>query len=56
MSIVLNPQLYAALKTRFSDVKIANQGEKYVSTIVTDPYTGAQKELCAAPGEYYCVC
>jgi len=54
---ILNPRLYQALQKRFGVIKVANEGEKYQSRRIRDPYDSERiKEECSYAGEYYQVC
>lgn len=55
MTNPLNPELFHALKSRFTDVRIANEGQPCIVRPAKDWKTGAVKDEVVDSGEYYCV-
>lgn len=53
MSNPLNPKLHKALERAFGEVRIANEGEPYISSSAN--YLGRRSSPPAYAGEYYCV-
>jgi hypothetical protein len=53
---VLNPALYQSLRSRFGEVKVANEGQIHHSHEVEDFFTHKKRLEVSDPGEYYRVC
>lgn len=52
---ILNPPLYWSLRKRFGEVRISNQGQRYLARKRINPITRKEEDEVVDPGEYYVI-